>query len=173
MQCAQECDPSSGGNSILDGKMQRDPAPSLVDLSALRIIPLPSFSQQGSELVVAECEEHLPIPIRRVFTVRAEKNTARGKHAHRRCSQILICLNGIVEVNCKDGSDERSIRLDRRDRALLIPPSIWAEQIYLVSPTILLVLCDKPFEEDDYIRDWQEFETFRTPAGAGNTARTL
>lgn len=123
---------------------------------------LPVFVKPDSELVVAEAESHLPISIQRVFAIRAEKGTMRGNHAHRQCTQVLVCLHGKVAVRCDDGDSSRTVELDRPSRALLIPPSIWAEQTYLESPTLLMVLCDRPFEEEDYIRDRAEFEKYRT-----------
>lgn len=133
----------------------------LVSVDAIRSFDLPVFTKPDSQLVVAEAEKQLPISIGRVFAVRAERDTVRGNHAHRRCTQVLVCLHGRVSVRCDDGNSSRIVELERPNAALLIPPSIWAEQTYLDSPTVLLVLCDRPFEEEDYIRSRKEFEAYR------------
>ena len=52
-------------------------------------------------------------------------------------------------------------------RALLVPPGIWAEQVYEGDDTVLMVLCDLPYDEADYIRDYTEFLAFRGMAGKG------
>ena len=134
---------------------------SIHSLSDLQLIQLSRFIEPNGELIVAEVQKHLPVPINRVFAVRADSNAIRGKHAHRQCTQVLICLYGAVRVSCDDGIAKREVELDRPDCGLLIPPSIWVEQLYLKSPTILLVLCDRLFEEEDYIRDREQFERYR------------
>jgi len=42
---------------------------------------------------------------------------------------------------------------------LLIPPGIWAREDYLTDGAVLMVLCDRIYEEGDYIRDYDEFKT--------------
>jgi len=56
--------------------------------------------------------------------------------------------------------------LDAIDRGLLVPNGIWAEQRYLDSDNVLMVLCDRPYEEHDYIRDYREFLAFRKQPAA-------
>lgn len=64
-------------------------------------------------------------------------------------------------VRCDDGRQQREIRLNGPAQGLLIPPTLWAEQIYEESNTALMVLCDKPYDGADYIRDYSQFLEFR------------
>jgi hypothetical protein len=43
----------------------------------------------------------------------------------------------------------------------VIPPGIWAEQVYEEENSILMVLCDREYDEGDYIRDFNEFLLFK------------
>ncbi|EMJ92094.1 WxcM-like domain protein [Leptospira alstonii serovar Sichuan str. 79601] len=43
------------------------------------------------------------------------------------------------------------------DGGLLIPPGIWSTQQYLDLGSVLLVLCDRGYEDEDYIRNYDEF----------------
>jgi hypothetical protein len=43
---------------------------------------------------------------------------------------------------------------------LLILPGVWAEQKYLENSSILTVLCDQPFNEEEYIRNYDEFKKY-------------
>ena len=52
--------------------------------------------------------------------------------------------------------------LEGSDKALLLPPGIWSHQIPREDNTIFGVWCDRPYEEEDYIRDWDEFISTRT-----------
>ena len=40
----------------------------------------------------------LPIKIKRIFFSSGKKNYFRGDHAHKRCSQLLICLRGQIKI---------------------------------------------------------------------------
>ncbi len=51
--------------------------------------------------------------------------------------------------------------LDVSNQGLLIPPGIWASQTYIDNNSSLLVLCDQPFSEADYIRNYDEYLQYR------------
>ena len=132
----------------------------LPSLSDLRDIDFPHHADGVAGLTVFD-STHVPFPIARIFSVRANAETTRGRHAHRLCSQLMVCLDGRCEVTCKDGSSIRRILLERASHGLLIPPGIWAEQRYLDEGATLMVLCDRPYDESDYVRDYQDFLAFR------------
>ena len=41
-----------------------------------------------------------------------------------------------------------------------VKPGIWGEQMYLEDNTILVVLSDYLYDENDYIRNYNEFKNF-------------
>ena len=128
-------------------------------MNLVKLIPLPYLKENNGDLVVVE-GSIIPFNMSRVFTVRASKGSVRGEHAHRHCSQLLICTNGSVEVKCDDISTTEIYVLDKPNFGLFIPPGIWADQKYIENNTILTVLCDRPFEEADYIRNYDDFKIF-------------
>lgn len=127
----------------------------------VRTFKLASNLHASGQLVVMESGTSLALDIRRVFVVTGKQGGIRGKHAHRLLTQILVCVHGTCRVTCTDGRDKQEIVLDRSDFALEIPPGIWAEQYYVEPDTVLIVLCDLPYDESDYIRDYDEFLEFR------------
>lgn len=116
--------------------------------------------REDGELFVLEGAD-IPFPIARLFFVRASTGARRGMHAHRRCGQFMICMSGAIEVVCYDGEAKQSWLLDRPNVGLLVPPSIWATQTYRMPGSMLVVACDRPYEEDDYIRDQDAFLKYR------------
>ena len=128
-------------------------------IQSVKLIELPYFKESnGDDLVVVEAQSNVfPFSIMRMFSVRSEIDGIRGRHAHRRCTQFLICINGAIEVQCDDSIETRKYVLDKANYGLLIPPGVWAEQKYIKEDTVLTVLCDRPFDESDYIRDYKEF----------------
>lgn len=133
-------------------------------ISDIQFVWLPCIREANGTLVPLEGGVEVPFEIRRAFYVLAPTPVGRGQHAHRECAQFLTCLNGVVEVICDDGRDRATYKLDRLDRGLYVPPTIWAKQNYQEDRTVMSVLCDRPYDEGDYIRDYQDFLRWRNAA---------
>ena len=128
-------------------------------MKLVKLIEFPYLEESNGDLVVVE-GDIIPFNVSRVFTVRASKGSVRGEHAHRLCSQLLICTNGAVEVKCDDNRTTETYVLDKANFGLFIPPGIWGYQKYIEENTTLTVLCDLPYEEADYIRNYNDFKLF-------------
>ncbi len=121
-------------------------------------IDLQSFIDAGGSLVIGEAGKHIPFPIKRFFAItNVSAGEKRGRHAHRELNQVLVCLSGSIEVSLHDSKHSWCETLDQPGHALHVPPMVWAEQTYADPRTVLLVLCDDIYRENDYLRD---FETF-------------
>ncbi len=107
----------------------------------------------------------VPFAAQNIFFIRdVVAHTTRGEHAHRHTNQLLCCLAGECTVRCHDGVAENIFLLHDSTTGLLIPPMIWSRQHYRDPDTVLLVISDHPFDETDYLRD---FETFLRCAREG------
>lgn len=127
-------------------------------------IALQRFARDDGELVVADSTSDVGFPIQRVFTVTAPLGAERGKHAHLTCSQFMLCTHGAIDIVCDDGERQKTIPLDRGDVGLLVPPTIWSTVIYREQNSVLTVLCDRAYEADDYIREYEAFRSYRVAA---------
>ncbi len=127
----------------------------------MRLINLPRHARADGEVVVVEAAAQVPFRIERMFVLAAPAGAKRGQHAHRLCSQFMICVSGAVEVTCEDGTVQESFPLGRRDLALLVPPGVWNTVTFQQDGSVVVVLCDRTYEEHDYIRDYAEFVAFR------------
>jgi dTDP-4-dehydrorhamnose 3,5-epimerase-like enzyme len=128
-------------------------------MKLVKLIEFPYFNESNGDLVVVE-GDIIPFNVSRVFTVRASKGSVRGEHAHQHCSQLLICTNGAIEVKCDDNRITETYVLDKANFGLFIPPGIWGYQKYIEENSTLTVLCDLPYEEADYIRNYNDFKLF-------------
>lgn len=131
------------------------------DLTDVRLVDLPRHEADNGELVVIEEGRTIPFATVRMFTVRAPASAVRGQHAHKRCAQFLVCVHGSIRVECDDGERTTTFLLDSGSVGLLVPPSIWASETYVVGGSVLSVLCDRHYEADDYIRDYDRFLAWR------------
>ncbi|MBS0246938.1 MAG: WxcM-like domain-containing protein [Proteobacteria bacterium] len=135
-------------------------------VSEVRAIELPRYARADGAVVVAERVSHVPFAIARLFTLRAPVGSVRGKHAHRRGRQFILCASGVVDVDVDDGMHRRTMRLGRDNQALHVPAMIWNAVSFHAPESVLVVLCDQPFAEDDYIRDYATFLDARRTTGA-------
>jgi dTDP-4-dehydrorhamnose 3,5-epimerase-like enzyme len=125
-----------------------------------RVIHFPRYLDPNGNLCVYECGRQVPFDIRRVFTVTAVSGDMRGDHAHKQCTQLMVCVSGRIQVFCDDGLTVTQHQLDSMNIGLLVPPGIWAKEKYLTDGAVLMVLCNQNYKEDDYIREYKEFKTF-------------
>lgn len=128
-------------------------------MTAVTLIRFPMFEDSNGTLGVYESGEYVPFAIKRVFTVSAQAHAVRGEHAHKRCTQLLICVEGEIRVECDDGSQVTQYLLKEMSAGLLVPPGVWAREEYLADKSVLMVLCDRGYEEADYIRDYTQFKS--------------
>lgn len=129
-------------------------------IEEIKIISLPYFIEENGGLIVIEGLNNLPFNIARVFTVNAPNGSIRGQHAHKKCTQFLTCPLGKVQVFCEDGNKKVEFTLDNPKIGILIPPGIWATQTYLTENSILNVFCDMPYDDQDYIRNYDTYKLY-------------
>ncbi len=121
---------------------------------------LPVFSKSNSSLTFFEKNNDTEWDIKRVFFISSTDIDTRGKHAHKKCRQMLISITGEINIKCHDGHREIQRKISGMGETLYVPAGIWVN-LELGANSTLAVVADLKFEEDDYIRDWNEFIKFR------------
>lgn len=101
---------------------------------------------------------HVPFPINRIFySYDIPGGEDRGAHAHKECHQFLIAASGSFEVVLDDGTNKRTVLLNRPFWGLHVPPGIWASEQGFSSGSICLVLASHGYDPDDYIRNYDDY----------------
>lgn len=135
----------------------------------IKLINWPEHAEHAENgvLVPVEVEKQIPFKIKRLFYVfGVNSNSPRGKHAHYKTEQVLVCLNGKIECTCKDVfGREITVALDYPTKTIYIPEMIWDEQIYLSNGSILLSLCSTAYDPEDYIHNYEEFQNMKGEGG--------
>ena len=96
----------------------------------------------------------------RVFFVRtSEKGEIRGRHAHKKCKQLIYVLDGEFKISLilRNRSIIYKEKLYLNNKALLIQPNVCVELEALKSNSIFSCLCDRKYDESDYIRHSRDF----------------
>tara|TARA_B100000780_G_C21121539_1_gene454341 strand:+ start:1936 stop:2352 length:417 start_codon:yes stop_codon:yes gene_type:complete len=110
-------------------------------------------------------QNEFPFEIKRIFFVKATKNSIRGNHAHIHCSQLLICLNGKIEVTTFDRNLKKmKFTLDDKSgKALLLPVLNWIKYEFLHKDNLLAVVSDFKYDrKKDYISNFKKFTKFKS-----------
>ena len=107
--------------------------------------------------------QNFPFNPKRFFVVSdVGKGETRGYHAHREESQILVCLRGKITLNNEAIEGVFSKETLLPNECFFLNKLVWSEQTYEEEDTILLCFCSENFNEDEYIRNKDEFyETLR------------
>ena len=136
---------------------------------SVMLIELAVKSDASGQLVVFDAETIENFNISRIFHVFSDRENVRGKHAHKQCNQVLFCNSGKILVKTFDGKVNEEYLLDRPNLGLLVSAGIWSEQLYLTDGAMLSVICDRPYEPEDYIRDFSEFLNFVNESNSNNS----
>lgn len=123
----------------------------------IEIIDIPKIENRLGNIAVVE-NEVIPFDIKRVYYLYdIPSSSIRGGHSHKKLQQVLIAISGSFDVVLKDGNDIKTVTLNKPDKGLLIKHNIWRELENFSSGAVCLVLASAVYEEDDYIRDFDEF----------------
>ena len=127
----------------------------------MKTINLNSIRDEKGELCAIEAGRSIPFDIKRVYYIFGNTNNLpRGFHAHKKLNQAAFCISGSCHINFDDLKEQKKVFLDSPNKIVLIPPLVWHEMHNFSSDCILVVLADDIYDEDDYIRDFEEFKLF-------------
>lgn len=119
------------------------------------------FQPHGDErgmLIALEEKKNIPFEVKRVyFMYDTLEGVHRGKHAHKTLKQVLFCPCGACTISLDDGKETKEVRLDKAIEGLLVEACVWREMYDFTPDAVLMVLASDYYDEDDYIRDYDEF----------------
>lgn len=126
----------------------------------IQLIPIPKIEDPRGNLSVIE-KNILPYEIKRVYYLYDVPSGAeRGGHAHKEQQEFLIALSGSFDVILNDGTTNQTYTLSKPNQGLLITSGIWRELKNFSSGSVCLVIASDVFQEEDYIREFDEFLAF-------------
>ena len=123
-----------------------------------KLINMDIFGDERGKLISLESNKNIPFDIKRVYYIYDTiPEQVRGKHAHRELEQIIVAIDGACQFVLDDGKTREKIWLNRPDIGLYIGKNIWGEMHNFSYGCKLMVLASKYYEEEDYIKDYNEF----------------
>lgn len=124
-----------------------------------RIINLPKNGDRRGNLSVIEQMNQIPFKIERAFWIYdVPGGEFRGGHAYRESEEFIVALSGSFDVTVDDGTQTRVFSLNRSYYGLYVPKRMWRGMENFSTNALALVLSSTPYDESDYIRDYEEFK---------------
>lgn len=119
-------------------------------------------SDRKGNISVVENNKDIPFEVKRVYYLYdVPGGESRGAHAHKELSQLIIAASGSFTVTLDDGNVKRTFLLNRPYQGLYVKPGIWRDLDDFSSGSVCLVLASHPYDEKDYIRDYEEFIKYK------------
>lgn len=113
---------------------------------------------RGSLTCIDEIKIQIPFETERIFWIYdVEKNAVRGEHAHRTCEEVIIAVNGHVEVELTDSNGKFTFNLDNPNKGLYIPTMCWCRFTNFSDGCVLLCLASEKYNAGGYINNYKEF----------------
>ncbi|MFD2892840.1 FdtA/QdtA family cupin domain-containing protein [Flavobacterium chuncheonense] len=123
-----------------------------------KTIIIPKIEDPRGNLSVIE-NEVIPFDIKRVYYLYdVPAGAERGGHSHKFQHEFLVALSGSFNVILDDGRSRKEVTLNKPFEGLLITNGIWRELKDFSSGSVCLVIASDIFDEEDYIRDYEDFK---------------
>jgi dTDP-4-dehydrorhamnose 3,5-epimerase-like enzyme len=121
------------------------------------LIKLPKVQSVNGNITSINNNLEIPFEIKRTYYLYdVPSGEARGGHAHRKLEQLIVAVSGSFDIIIDDGINRHKYNLNRPDIGLYIVPGIWRDIENFSSGSVLLVLASAKYEEQDYIRNYDE-----------------
>ena len=127
-------------------------------MASYKLINLDSLGDERGSLIAIEKGNNSPFEIKRVYYIfNTQDGVVRGLHAHINLKQIAIAVSGSCTFIIDDGEKREDIKLSSPNQGLYIDGLIWREMKDFSNDCVLVVLASENYDENDYIRYYDDF----------------
>ena len=129
------------------------------------IISLPKVHNPAGNITAVNNLQEIPFETKRVYYLYdVPGGESRGGHAHKELDQFIVAASGSFDLIIDDGQVKRTFHLSRPYFGLYMPSGLWREIDNFSSGSICLVLASLPYDENDYIRDYELYTNWKKEA---------
>ncbi len=127
-----------------------------------QIIQLPKIIDRRGNLSFFEHPDQLPFEIARTYWIYdVPGGEIRGSHAFKEQQEFIVALSGSFDVILHDAKNEMKYSLNRSYYGLYIPSMYWRKMENFSTNSLALIVSDRQFDINDYIRDFDEFKMLK------------
>lgn len=116
------------------------------------------IQEETGELGVLEYIKDFNFLVKRIFFLRnIDSESMRGNHSHKNLNQVIICLSGTFTIILNNGLKKETIEMNEANNFLYVDGKVWRDMKKFSKNAVMLVLCDKEYQYDDVIRNYNDF----------------
>jgi len=131
-------------------------------MDEIKIIQLPKIEDARGNLSFIEEEKHIPFKIERIYWIYdVPGGGVRGGHAYRTLNEFIVALSGSFDVVLDNGKERKTYSLNRSYYGLYVPKMVWRQVENFSTNALCMVLASDFYNENDYIRDYEQFKNLR------------
>ena len=132
-----------------------------------QLIELPQKTDPRGNLSFFENESQIPFDIKRTYWIYdVPGGEKRGGHAYRETCELIVSLSGSFDVVIDNGKERKTYNMNRSYYGLYVPSLYWREMNNFSTNSLALIVASTAFNEEDYIRDYDEFKNMINKIGA-------
>lgn len=126
-----------------------------------QLIELPKFADPRGNLSFLENNNQIPFKVARSYWIYdVPGGETRGGHAFKENDEFIIALSGAFDVVLDNGKEKQKLQLNRSYYGLYVPKGWWREMENFSTNSVAFVLSSIQYDENDYIRDYEEFKSW-------------
>lgn len=130
-----------------------------MSLSQAKLISLPKVLDERGNLSFFQNNDQIPFVMKRVYWLYdVPGGEIRGGHAYKNQSEVIIALSGSFDIVLRQGTKSKVFKLNRSYFGLYIPQMVWRHLENFSTNALAFIASDGPYNEDSYIRDFDEFK---------------
>jgi len=127
-----------------------------------KLITIDQIGDRRGHISVVENNKEVPFEVKRIYYLYdVPSGEERGGHAHKDLKQLIIAVSGSFDVIVGDGETEKTFSLNRPNKGLYFTSGLWRKINNFSSGAICLVLASHKYDEKDYIRNYNEFLSYK------------
>lgn len=144
--------------SVLKGDVLDD-RNTIVGCKIIRVKTIPTVNL--GELSFFEGKKDIDFDIKRIYYIsKVPEGVRRGFHAHKELKQLLFCPYGKIQLVLENELGREEIELSDPSIGVVIDKPTWREMIWMQRDSVLCVAASAYYQEQDYIRDYNEFKDY-------------
>lgn len=130
-----------------------------MDLFKAKLISLPKILDDRGNLSFFQNMDQIPFNIQRTYWIYdVPGGEHRGGHAYEDLQEVIIALSGSFDVVLDNGIEKKTVTLNRSYNALYVPKMIWRRLENFSTNSLAFIVCDKKYDEHQYIRDFEQYK---------------
>ena len=131
--------------------------------SGVRQINFPKIEDTRGNLSFFESVTQIPFNIARTYWIYdVPGGQERGSHAYKSMQEVIVALSGSFDVVLHDGKEEKKYSLNRSYYGLYVPALLWRRLENFSTNALALIVTDKVYSEEEYVRDFDSFKNLRS-----------